>query len=197
MRGIEMRAFLQTSAILLLCCASAGCASGPPATFDLLSPPTVGILKPLSLSLVVSEPTAPRALDTDQMIVREADGSISYVHGAQWSDRAPALLQTRLIRAIEKKGYSVAREGSGVLGDLSLSTEMSSFNLVPGAPMQVEIVLVLRLIDTREGKMIASRIFQNKVSVGSLAGADIAAAFDKAISELTPAIADWMLARHL
>jgi len=131
------------------------------------------------------------------MIVREADGSISYVQGAQWSDRAPALLQTRLIRAIEKKGYSVAREGSGVLGDLSLSTEMSSFNLVPGAPMQVEIVLVLRLIDTREGKMIASRTFQNKVSVGSLAGADIAAAFDKAISELTPTIADWILARHL
>jgi len=45
--------------------------------------------------------------------------------------------------------------------------------------------------------MIASRTFQNKVSVGSLAGADIAAAFDKAISELTPAIADWILARHL
>ncbi|NBQ40505.1 MAG: hypothetical protein EBU34_12190 [Alphaproteobacteria bacterium] len=197
MRGIEMRALLQKVAFILLCCGNAGCVSGPPATFDLLSPPTVGALKPLSLSLVVSEPTAPRAFDTDRMIVREADGSISYVQGAQWSDRAPALLQTRLIRAIEKKGYSVAREGSGVLGDLSLSTEISSFNLVPGSPSQAEIALVLRLIDTREGKLVASRSFQNRVTVESLAGPDIAAAFDKSISELTPAIADWVLARHL
>ena len=173
-----------------------GCTSGPPATYDLLAPPTMGALKPLSLSLVVSEPTAPRVFDTDRMIVREADGAISYVQGAQWSDRAPALLQTRLIRAIEKKGYSVAREGAGVIGDLQLTSEILSFNLVPGSPTQADISLVMRLIDTHEGKLIASRSFQNRVAVETLSGADIATGFDKAISELTPTIADWVLARR-
>ena len=196
MRGIKMIPFLRLAAVIGIGSIMGGCTSGPPATYDLLAPPTMGALKPLSLSLVVSEPTAPRVFDTDRMIVREADGAISYVQGAQWSDRAPALLQTRLIRAIEKKGYSVAREGAGVIGDLQLTSEILSFNLVPGSPTQADISLVMRLIDTHEGKLIASRSFQNRVAVETLSGADIATGFDKAISELTPTIADWVLARR-
>ena len=197
MRGNNMISLSRLSVVFLIGLIASGCASGPPATYDLLSPATMGVLKPLPRSLVISEPTAPRAFDTDRMIVREADGAISFVSGAQWSDRAPALLQTRLIRAIEKKGYSVAREGSGVIGELQLSSEILSFNLVPGSPTQAEISLVMRLIDTREGKLVASRSFQNRVAIESLSGADIAAGFDKSISQLSPAIADWVIARRL
>ena len=55
----------------------------------------------------------------------------------------------------------------------------------------------MRLIDTREGKLVASRSFQNRVAIESLSGADIAAGFDKSISQLSPAIADWVIARRL
>jgi cholesterol transport system auxiliary component len=196
MRGIDMIHTLRLSALIGLGLILSACASGPPATYDLLSPPALGALKPLSHGLIVSEPTAPRVFDTDRVIVRGADGAVSFVEGAQWSDRAPALLQTRIIRAIEKKGYSVAREGTGVVGDIQLSSEIVSFNLVPGSPTQVEVALVMRLIDTREGKLVASRSFQNHVAVNSLSGSDITAGFDASISELTPAIADWVLARR-
>ena len=192
-----MNDFIRHVLAFSICGLVMGCASGPPATYDLLAPPHIGNLKPLAISLVISEPTAPRAFDTERMIVREADGAVSYVEGAQWSDRAPALLQTRLIRSIEAKGYSVAREGSGVLGDRQLASEISSFNLVPGSPTYAEVSLTLRLIDTREGKLLASRSFQNHWPVERLSGGDIAAGFDKAIAELTPSITEWVLARHL
>ncbi len=174
----------------------AACSSGPPATYDLFEPSRVGVLKPSELSLVVAEPKAPRALDTEHMIVREADGAISYVPGAQWSDRVPALLQTSLIKAIEAKGTSVSREGSGVLADRLLASDMTSFNLVPGSPAKVELALTMRLIDAREGKLIASRSFYADADIGSFEGRDVVAGFNTVASTLMPAIAQWALARH-
>ncbi len=172
--------------------ALAGCASAPP-TFDLSSSPRIGPLKTLPISLVVAEPKAPQALDSDHMIVRDASGAVSYVPGAQWSERVPALLQTRLVRAIEAKGFSVSREGSGVIGDRVLASEISAFNLVPGTPPRVELSITLRLIDAKEGRLLASRSFQAQAEIDRLAGETIAAGFDTALSSLTPAVADWAL----
>jgi cholesterol transport system auxiliary component len=197
MRGIEMKKAIKGLVALALGAALAGCASAPPSTYDLLVPPAAEALKPLPISLVISEPSAPRAFDTEQIIVRSADGAISYVPGMQWVDRAPVLLQTRLIRAVEKKGYSVAREGVGIIAERQLATEISSFNLVPGDPLHVDLVVTLRLIDTHEGKLVASRAFESHSPVQSMASQDIAAAFDQAIGSLTPTIADWIIARHL
>lgn len=171
----------------------AGCTSGPPATFDLLMPSQAGPLKPMESSLVVAEPVASRAVDTDRMIVRGADGAVSYVPGAQWSDRVPSLLQTRLIRAIENKGYSVAREGTGVVGDRILASDMTAFNLVPGTPLKVQLALTMRLIDAREGRILASQSFYAEADVASANGSDVAAGFDAVMSSLLPTIAQWTL----
>jgi len=175
--------------------ALAGCASAPP-TFDLSSAPRIGPLKTLTISLVVAEPKAPQALDNEHMIVRDASGAISYVPGSQWSERVPALLQARLVRAIEAKGYAVSREGSGVIGDRVLASEISAFNLVPGSPTRVELSMTLRLIDAKEGRLLASRSFQAEAGIDRLAGETIAAGFDAALSSLLPIVAEWALTVH-
>ena len=176
--------------------ALSGCASGPPATYDLFSPTRIGVLKATETSLVIAEPKSSRALDTERMIVREADGAISYVPGAQWADRVPVLLQTSMIKAIEAKGYSVSREGSGVLADHLLTGEITAFNLVPGTPAKVELALTMRLIDAREGRLIASRAFYADAEIGSFAGSEIVAGFDKVLATLMPTLAQWAMARH-
>ena len=176
--------------------ALSACASGPPATYDLFSPTRVGVLKTTETSLVIAEPKSSRALDTERMIVREADGAISYVPGAQWADRVPVLLQTSMIKAIEAKGYSVSREGGGVIADHVLTGEITAFNLVPGTPAKVELALTMRLIDAREGRLIASRAFYADAEISSFAGSEIVAGFDKVLATLMPTLAQWAMARH-
>jgi cholesterol transport system auxiliary component len=197
MQGIDMAKQIQMIGIMVLCCMMSACGTAPPTTYDLLAPPAMAALKPLPISLVISEPSASRAFDTENVIVRASDGAISYVPDVQWSDRAPVIVQTRLLRAIENKGYSVTRDGAGVLADRQLATEIAAFNLVPGKPMRVEIVLTLRLIDTHEGKLLKSRSFESQADVASLGGPDVAAGFDHAISDLMPSIAEWIIAPRL
>jgi len=174
----------------------AGCASGPPATYELFMESRAGALKLPSTSLVVAEPRSSRALDTERMIVKEADGSISFVQGAQWSDRVPAMVQTSLIKAIEANGYSVSREGSGALADHLLTSEITAFHLVPGSPIKIELALTMHLINAREGKLIAGQAFYTEEPVSSFAGADVVAGFNKAIATLMPTIAKWSLSRR-
>ncbi len=187
---------LSHGAVLAALLVLSACASGPPATYDLFLPSQAGPLKPMDSSMVVAEPLASRSVDTDRIIVRGADGAVSYIPGAQWSDRAPTLLQTRLIRAIEDKGYSVAREGAGVLGDRILASDISAFNLVPGSPFKVQLALTMRLIDAREGRILASQSFYAEAEVASAEGSDVASGFDKVMTTLLPNIAQWALAHH-
>jgi cholesterol transport system auxiliary component len=199
MTDIDMRKYGQIApyfTILVGFLLLSGCASGPPATYELFSPSRVGVLKTTETSLVVAEPKSSRALDTERMIVREGDGAISYVPGAQWADRVPVLLQTSIIKAIEAKGYSVSREGGGVLADHLLTGEITAFNLVPGTPAKVELALTMRLIDAREGRLIASQAFYADSEIGSFAGSEVVGGFDKVLSSLMPTIAQWALARH-
>jgi cholesterol transport system auxiliary component len=199
MVGSEMRKYVQIAPKLNLLAALfmlSACASAPPATYELFSPTRIGVLKPTESSLVVAEPKSSRALDTERMIVREADGAISYVPGAQWADRVPVLLQTSMIKAIEAKGYSVSREGGGVLADHLLTGEITAFNLVPGTPAKVELALTMRLIDAREGRLIASQAFYADSEIDSFAGSEVVSGFDKVLSTLMPTIAQWALARH-
>jgi cholesterol transport system auxiliary component len=191
MTDIDMRKYGQIApyfTILVGFLMLSGCASGPPATYELFSPSRVGVLKTTETSLVVAEPKSSRAL--------EADGAISYVPGAQWADRVPVLLQTSIIKAIEAKGYSVSREGGGVLADHLLTGEITAFNLVPGTPAKVELALTMRLIDAREGRLIASQAFYADSEIGSFAGSEVVGGFDKVLSSLMPTIAQWALARH-
>jgi len=196
---IEMKIIAQIAhhfAVVLVLFSLAGCASGPPATYEIFTASHAGSLKLPSTSLVVTEPKASRALDSERMIVKEADGSISFVPDAQWSDRVPALVQTSLIKAIEANGYSVSREGSGALADHVLASDITAFNLVPGSPDKIELGLTMHLINAREGKLMASRSFSAEEAISSTKGADVVVGFNAAIATLMPTIARWCLTQR-
>ena len=70
---------------------------------------TVSGLDPSRAAMVVAEPTAVQALDSDRVIVKDSSGALSFVGGAQWADRVPALVQARLIQTLgppARSGFS-------------------------------------------------------------------------------------------
>jgi cholesterol transport system auxiliary component len=179
---------LPITAVLVVALLGA-CTSGPPATFDLISPVRTGALKPLDINLVVAEPSASRALETERITVRDQTGAVYYLPGAQWVDRVPVLVETRFIRAIEALGYSVSREGNGVVADRLVTSEITAFDIIPSSEPVAHIAVIVRLINTHEGRILASKSFIADETFHELTGTDAALAFETALNQISPDVA--------
>jgi cholesterol transport system auxiliary component len=148
-------------------------------------------------SLLVLRPIASQALDTERIVVRPAPGALQVYKGAAWSDTAPDLVQTSLVRAFEDSGriLSVARPGGAVRGDYQLTSELRAFDSIyDGAMPDAVIELHVRLVRVTDGKAVAARTF--RVSEGA-AGTDIdtvSAAFSRALAKLDGEVVAWTLA---
>lgn len=169
-----------------------GCSGSTPSeTFDLTVPSGAARQSPGRSQLVVAEPVALQALESDRIVVRSADGSVSTVGGVQWSDRLPRLLQTRLVQAFENAGRAVGRAGAGINADKVLQTEIRFFGVstVNGAEALVE--LSVKIVDNASGKIVASRVFRNSLPVASVSGREAATALDKAASRVFAEVVRW------
>jgi cholesterol transport system auxiliary component len=99
------------SVLMLLLAALAGCSSlGGGSnkaldTYDLAVPDvaTKGSHK-TKVQILIAEPQALKALDSENIVVRSDASSIQYLGGAQWGDRLPKIVQARLVQAFENSG---------------------------------------------------------------------------------------------
>src|SRR5512134_241006 len=108
----------------LLGCALAG--SKPPATYDLVAPRSFAATpRPAPWQLVVYEPTAVHALETNRLMVRPRADQVSYYKGVAWSDRLPRLVQARIIETFQNSGAVKAVSSS--TGQYALATELRAF----------------------------------------------------------------------
>ena len=65
----------------------------------------------------MNEPAALQTLSTQQILVKDASGSVSFLGGGQWADNLPRLIQTRLINTFENASQlrGVSRPSSGAV----------------------------------------------------------------------------------
>ena len=148
-------------------------------------------------SLLVAKPTAGQLLDSDQITVRPAPGSVQVYKGANWSDSVPDLLQTALVRSFEdsQKILAVSRPGGGVRGQYQLLTELRAFESVyaqPGQPQAV-IEVYAKLIHTADGEVVAARSFRDSEPSGSEAIGAVVDAFSRSLDRLSSQIVGWTL----
>ena len=109
----------------------AGCAIGnkPPATYDLIAPRAfAGNKRPAPYQLVVLQPEATGALDTNRLMVRPKADQISYYKGVAWSDSLPSLVQARLIESFQNSG--AVKSVSDTAGQYGLATEIRAFQKI-------------------------------------------------------------------
>jgi cholesterol transport system auxiliary component len=168
----------------------AGCSSSSPLeTFDLSVPPGSGRPVPRGRQIVVAEPVALQALESDRIVVRSSEGTISYVAGVQWADRLPRLLQSRIVQAFENSGRAVGRAGNGVAADAILQTDIRFFGVRTGEGALVE--LSSKLVDGENGRILGARVFRASTPLSGVSGPTAAAALDQAMLRVLGEIVRW------
>lgn len=176
---------------LALCAVLAGCSSPPPTTFDLTAAPSARGLGRHGL-LVVAEPVAVALLDSDRIVVRTGQGSVAYLSGAQWADRLPKLVQSRLIQSFEnaRQVGMVGRPGDRLVAAAQLNTELRSFEVLEKSGEAV-VEVTARLVNDRTGRINAAQIFTARVPASAISGPAGARALDQAMQSVMGQIVVW------
>lgn len=189
--GKVLRTMLAGGALALL----VGCNSAPSPTFDLSAPRQAGRAGGAVTrgQIAISEPVALQILDGDQIIVKDAAGSVSFVNGGQWADRLPRLVQARLIQTFENgpRIYGVSRPGGRIVADYQLNTELRAFQ-VNAATREAVVELSAKLVDDRTGRIRATRVFTGRTPVGLINGPGAADGLDRALSGVMLDVVRWI-----
>lgn len=150
-------------------------------------------------TLLVARPDAPAAMAIDRIMVKPDATSITYLPDARWSDEAPLVLQSLLIRSISgtgRMGY-VGRSEGGPVPDTALLVRMDAFqvNVTPGGALEVVADIALTLLSDRDQRVIATRSFTHSAVAADDNPASVVGAFQNVLDTLLPAMADWTVAR--
>jgi cholesterol transport system auxiliary component len=190
-----------TLAAGLLCLALGGCAlaagSRPPTTYDLVAPRSfVAAHKAASWQLVVYEPTAIHALETDRLMVRPAADQVSYYKGVAWSDRLPRLVQARIIETFQNSG--AVKTVSATSGQYALATDLRAFQLdVSSGKAVAEIEIFAKLVNVNTGRTLASKSFSARVPAATDSPSDAIAALNQGFTEVLQDTTTWVASRRV
>jgi ABC-type uncharacterized transport system auxiliary subunit len=85
--------------------------------------------RPLPRDIIVEEPTAGGALNTDRIMIQPGALQAQYLPDVRWSDPAPVMLQTLMLRSLDQTAafQYVGRRPLGPGGDFAILTEIVDF----------------------------------------------------------------------
>lgn len=178
----------------------AGCGSVVKQTFD-LNPVATGALllgnkaPSRNAQILVGNPGALKALDSQNIVIRGADGSVAYLKKAQWSDRLTDMVQMRLIQGLEdsRRFGGVGRPRDGINANYQLITDLRIFGVdADAAGKFANIEISAKIMDNKIGTIRKTRIFTAKRRVSGRTNADYAVALDAAFAEVLQDIVRWM-----
>lgn len=184
----------------LICLGLVGCAlaggSRAPTTYDLIAPRSFAASpRAAKWQLVVAEPTAVHALETERIMVRPSSDKVSYYKGVAWSDRLPRLVQARMIESFQNSG--AVKAVSSTYGEYSLATELRSFQIdVSSGKTYAEIDIFAKLVSMTSSRVVASKGFSARVAAKTDAPGDAVAALNQAFTEVVQDVNGWVSARR-
>ncbi|MBX3596392.1 MAG: membrane integrity-associated transporter subunit PqiC [Rhizobiaceae bacterium] len=191
-------AFRSCATIVALSLSVSGCAllgskPKPLDTFELSAPAAESQKPRRGIQILVTEPSALKALDSQNIVVNPQPGSIEYLGGAQWADRLPKVVQARLAETFQKSGRfaGVGKPGEGLAIDYQIVSEIRTFEVRLGGQSRAHVTLFVRILNDRNGAVRAAKVFETEAPIS---GADngayvrgLNAAFGRAAIE----IVDW------
>jgi phospholipid/cholesterol/gamma-HCH transport system substrate-binding protein len=145
-----------------------------------------------SWQLVIPEPSALLALNTDKMTVKpEGAAESTDIPNAKWTDAAPILLQEKILQSFENAGYSraVSRPKDGLEAGFQLLLDIRRFSLIDGDKPVGEVAFEAKVLGP-DGKIVAAKTFKSTAPAdgthAAAAAAALNAAFDQTAKELVP-----------
>jgi cholesterol transport system auxiliary component len=186
-----------TVAVLLMALSVSACASSKKLdTFDLTSAtPSVTSPRKSGRQILIAAPSALKALDGENVVVRSGQNSISYLKGAQWADRLPNIVQSRLAQAFESTHRlgGVGRPGDGLAIDYQVISEIRTFDIDASAGETAVVEIAVKILNDKNGTVRSSRVFRSTSPVGGPGNASYIAALDRAFESTTGDIVTWTL----
>jgi cholesterol transport system auxiliary component len=178
----------------ILAVAGCGSSGSPPATFDLTLPPGKSSSTPGRQQIVINDPSALQPLDSDRVLVSSGP-SISYLGGAQWSDRLPRLVQARIVQTFENTGRTVGRPGNGVSADFQVDSDIRAFGISTAESPQAVVEISAKIINAKDGRIVAARVFRATTPVAAVSGKDAPPAIDQAATKVFGELVRWVSSR--
>ena len=175
-----------------------GDATTPLDAFELRAPDLPQAGRMLQRSLSVEPPTSSGALDTDRILIKPNAVQSLYLPGARWSDKAPLMFQTTMLRAFEDTGALsyVGRRPLGGTGDFALISEITDFQAelsADGDSVSTRIRLVARLVRESDARVLARRSFLGMAPSASTDTLDVVQAFNLASDAVLSDLVRWGL----
>lgn len=147
--------------------------------------------KAIKGQLVIPEPSAVAMLETQRMLfspVKEYPDFTEFV----WADSIPKLLQARLIESFENYDIAHAPLRATDIGqtDFQLLIDVRRFQIATDSQAAVQIGLSARIVD-KNGKVIASRLFEQSQTFDKVEPQAAVSAFNDAFGRLAKDVITW------
>jgi phospholipid/cholesterol/gamma-HCH transport system substrate-binding protein len=161
-------------------------------TYDLRAPQNLGpAAKILKGQLAIPEPTAVAMLETQRFLFSPAKDYPGFADTI-WADAIPKLLQARLIESFENYDIAHAPLRVADLGqaDFQLLIDVRRYRIATDSGPAAEIGLSARIVD-KNGKVVASRLFEDSEKFDQLEPPVAVAAFNEAFGRIAKEMIGW------
>ncbi|MDJ0610689.1 MAG: ABC-type transport auxiliary lipoprotein family protein [Kiloniellales bacterium] len=198
------RLFLKSLAVVPAAGAAAACETivpgqGPPPTIYRLTPKSTfdESVPTVEWQLVLEAPLANAGLNSPRIALWPNPKQLKYYARANWTDRAPAMIQTLIIESFENSGriVSVGRESVGLRADFILKTEIREFQADyngSGNP-SAHVGINAKLVQMPSRRIVGSQNFDQVVPAAADRLDDIIDAFDDALGKVLKRLVSWTL----
>jgi cholesterol transport system auxiliary component len=184
---------------ILLAAMAGGCAligGGTPAldTYELSAPSAPKARGKSSSQILIAEPGALKPLDGENIVIKPAPGSIEYLKGAQWADRLPLVVQSKLAESFQASGAfsGVGTPGEGLAIDYQVVAELRSFEIRVDSSSRAEVEIFVRILNDRNGVVRAAKLFKASAPVSGSGNDAYASALDAAFDSAGGEIVGWV-----
>ncbi|WP_430681745.1 ABC-type transport auxiliary lipoprotein family protein [Mesorhizobium australafricanum] len=188
---------MRSTVAALLVVTLGGCAvlAGKPAPLDTfeLSAPSVDVSAHSRRQILIAQPSALKALDSQNIVIRPSDQSIQFLKGAQWADRLPLIVQARLAETFQRSGSfaGVGKPGEGLAIDYQVIVEVRTFEVRVNGGEHADVDLFVRILNDRNGEVRASKNFTANAPVSGSGNAAYVGALDSAFGQAAKDIVRW------
>jgi cholesterol transport system auxiliary component len=195
---MSRRSWIRGTAIILPLTAAllAGCGTAAKNdTFD-LSAATVDGTGPSAKTrqILIADPTALKALNSDQIVIRVSPSEIQYLSRAQWSDTLPRMVQSKLVQAFENSGKlgGVGKPGQGLAIDYQVVTDIRSFEIDAASGNKAVVEISAKILNDRNGTVRAQQVFRATAPAGG-DNVGFVKGLGRAFTSVTDQIVGWTL----
>ncbi len=167
-------------------------------TFDITAAAEVKSNIPArSRQLLIADPSALKALDSEQVLVRVSPSEIRYLSKSQWSDKLTRMVQAKLVETFENTGKldGVGKPGQGLAIDYQLITDVRAFEIDTVGADRGVVEISVKLLDDRNGSVKAQQVFRASETATGTSNEAYIRAMDSAFGRVSAEIVAWTLSK--